>query len=103
MGLRGKKKWSKEQVKVKARWNRTKIRLLKLLKKAKKPLSSEEIASALKISREHANNLLIRLWRQRLVDREPIAKPYFARYPVRLPYLYSINKAGLQRLAYWRM
>jgi hypothetical protein len=61
MGLRGKKKWSKKEIKAKARWNKTKIRLLKLLKKAKKPRSSEgeEIASALKISRDHANNLLI--------------------------------------------
>lgn len=100
MGLRGKKKWSKKEIARKSGHNESKIKVLRFLKKSIKPIDSESIAMALKWTREHANSLLLRYYRDGLVDREPIVKVLGMRYPIRLPYLYRITPKGIRQLEY---
>jgi predicted transcriptional regulator len=100
---KGRVKWTKEQIAAKARYAKTKYKVLAWLAKQKNPVTAKDLTVAMNWMNEYyAPRLLLSLYRQGLVKREAmIVLPTEIRPKAKLPYLYTITKKGLSKVKYW--
>jgi hypothetical protein len=100
---KGRVKWTKEQIAAKARYAKTKYKVLAWLAKQRKPVSADDLTIAMGWKNVYyAPRLLLSLYRQGLVKREPmVVLPTVIRARARLPYFYIISDRGLSKVKYW--
>jgi hypothetical protein len=100
---KGRVKWTKRQIAAKARYAKTKYKVLAWLARQKKPITARDLTTAMKWRNiYYAPKLLLYLYRQGLVKREPMVPlPIEIRPRAKLPYLYLISDRGLNKVKYW--